>query len=172
MTYPQQPPPYVPAPSGPPPKQRRARWPWVVAATAVLLIGFGSCGASTRTSSDTPPYYGPSGSTAVAKGGASVAKGAPAAPAAPAPAPSGPLTRFGDGTYEVGVDVAAGRYKTPGSGEPGIWGSCYWERSKNDSGSFDSIISNENLQGPGSVSLKPGEFFKTNGGCQWTKQQG
>ena len=33
--------------------------------------------------------------------------------AAPAK-PAGPATSFGDGTYEVGVDVAAGRYKTRG----------------------------------------------------------
>jgi hypothetical protein len=63
-----------------------------------------------------------------------------------------------------------GRYKTPGSGGSGILDSCYWERAKNDSGEFSSIISNDNLNGPGSITVKSGEFVKSNGGCVWTKQ--
>lgn len=142
-----------------PPKQRR-RWPWVIGGIVAFFVLVGACN-SARPSNTGQPYYGPSGSTA----GATARKG-PATPAKP----SGPLTQFGDGQYEVGVDIAAGRYKTPGSGGSGIMESCYWERAKNDSGDFGSIISNENLQGPGTVSLKAGEFFKTNGGCNWTKQ--
>jgi hypothetical protein len=91
---------------------------------------------------------------------------AQAAPVAPAK-PSGPATRIGDGTYEVGVDMAAGRYKTTSDGSIGI---CYWERSKDDSGDFNSIISNDLFRGPGSVTVKNGEFAKLSGGCTWTKQ--
>ena len=138
-------------------------WPYIAGAVVLVLGIIGACSPSSTSSrgSSGAPYRGPGG-------GATVATTAPghAAPAATAAAakPSGPLTAFGDGTYEVGVDVAAGRYKTPG----GSW--CYWERARNDSGDFGSIISNDNLQGPGTVSNRPGEFFKTSGGCQWTKQ--
>jgi hypothetical protein len=147
-------------PPAPTPPQQRRRWPWVVGGVIAFFVLVGSCNAANRPTNTGQPYYGPAGAPTAA---------APTSPGAP-PVKSGPLTQFGDGQYEVGVDVVAGRYKTPGSGEPGIWGACYWERAKNDSGDFSSIISNENLQGPGTVALKPGEFFKTNGGCNWTKQ--
>jgi hypothetical protein len=89
-------------------------------------------------------------------------------PAAPAK-PTGPATSFGDGTYEVGVDVVAGRYKTQGPTDD-LFKNCYWQRTKDDSGQFRSIIANGNTQGPGSVTIKAGEFFQTSGGCVWAKQ--
>jgi hypothetical protein len=51
---------------------------------------------------------------------------------APAPAPprAGPLTTVGDGVWEVGVDVAAGKYKTAGTDSYG----CYYARLKNNDG--------------------------------------
>jgi len=83
--------------------------------------------------------------------------------------PAGPATSFGDGTYEVGVDVVAGRYKTQGPTDD-LFKNCYWQRTKDDSGQFRSIIANGNTQGPGSVTIKAGEFFQTSGGCNWAKQ--
>ena len=143
----------------PQPNNKIPKWPFFIALPLMFIVLMVAC-SPTKTTSNSAPYYGPSGTTAAAT-----------APANAAPAkPSGPLTQFGDGTYEVGVDVAAGRYKTPGSGGQGIWEACYWERAKNDTGDLGSIISNENLQGPGVVTLKKGEFFKTTGGCGWTKQ--
>ena len=142
-----------------PPNNKIPKWPFFIAVPLMVIVLAVACGG-TKTPSSSAPYYGPAGTTQTAQ---------VAGPAA-APKPSGPLTQFGDGTYEVGVDVVAGRYKTPGSGGQGIWESCYWERAKSDSGDFGSIISNDNLEGPGSVTLKKGEFFKTNGGCNWTKQ--
>jgi len=94
----------------------------------------------------------------------------PAAKTNPQAAPAQPVgqaTRIGDGTYEVGVDMAAGRYKTTGDGSIGL---CYWERAKDDSGDLGSIISNDLFRGPGSVTVKNGEFAKLSGGCTWTKQ--
>ena len=94
----------------------------------------------------------------------------PAAKTNPQAAPAQPVgqaTRIGDGTYEVGVDMAAGRYKTTGDGSIGL---CYWERAKDDSGDLRSIISNDLFRGPGSVTVKNGEFAKLSGGCTWTKQ--
>jgi len=40
--------------------------------------------------------------------------------------PSGSATSFGDGAYEVGVDVAAGRYKTPVPTDD-LFKNCSWQ---------------------------------------------
>jgi len=79
-------------------------------------------------------------------------------------APEGPATSFSDGTFLVGTDIEAGTYKSPGD-DTGI--GCYWERAKDDSGDFDSIITNEAFDGPGRVTVKTGEIFKTSGDCEW-----
>ena len=84
-------------------------------------------------------------------------------------APAAPATQIGDGTYQVGVDMVARRYKTPGPTDD-LFKNCYWERTRDDSGQFGSIIANDNTHGPGSVTVKSGEFFQTSGGCVWTKQ--
>ncbi len=74
-------------------------------------------------------------------------------------------TTIGEGNYEVGVDVQAGRYKTSVPDDE----LCYWARNKDDSG--DSIIANELQDGPAqmSVTIKKGEFFETSGCGTWTK---
>lgn len=96
---------------------------------------------------------------------------APAAPVVPAaPVETGPATTVSDGTYEVGVDLAAGRYKTDGPTESSFAGMCYLERSSDDSGELTSIIANDNIQGPSSLTVKDGEFAKFSGGCTWTRQ--
>lgn len=91
--------------------------------------------------------------------------------AAPAPQPAGPTASFGDGTYRVGPghDIMPGQYRTPGSGAAGVLDSCYWERNANDSGTLEAIIANDNFNGPASVTVRSGEYFKVSGGCTWTK---
>lgn len=88
---------------------------------------------------------------------------APSSPSAPA-SPDGPATSFTDGTFLVGTDIKSGTYKSPGD-DTGI--GCYWERAKDDSGDFDSIIANEAVDGPGRVTVNSGEIFKTSGDCEW-----
>ncbi|MFE9355443.1 hypothetical protein [Streptomyces olivaceoviridis] len=79
----------------------------------------------------------------------------------------GPATSFsGEGEYLVGEDIAAGTYKT--AGPEGAFG-CYWERAKDASGEFGSIIANNNLEGPGRVTLNRGEYFKTNRCQEWKR---
>lgn len=73
----------------------------------------------------------------------------------------GAASAFGEGIYKVGTDIPAGRLKTAGSD------FCYYARLKNDSGDFNAIIANNNLSGPGTVSVKSGEFFEVKGTCQW-----
>jgi hypothetical protein len=74
-----------------------------------------------------------------------------------------------DGVCQVGVDVQGGRYKTPGPPADSVVEMCYWSRNKNDSGEFEAVIANGVLQGPGSVSVKRGEFIELSGGCAWSK---
>ena len=94
---------------------------------------------------------------------------APAAAPAPPPATNGPATTFSDGTHKVGEDIAAGQYKTDGPPASNVMGTCYWARNNDASGEFDSIISNELVQGPARVTVKTGEYVNAAGGCTWTK---
>lgn len=107
---------------------------------------------------------------AAAPAAAPVAPAAPIAPVAPAPVASGPVTTVSDGTYQVGTDMTAGRYKTTGPDGSGALDMCYVSRNKDDSGEFDAIIANQIVQGPGSVTVSDGEFAEFSGGCTWTKQ--
>jgi hypothetical protein len=165
--------------SQPPAPKRSRRKAWLTyGATALVAFslgsGIGSAGAKNGTAAAAAP--------------ADSAKPRPAvtatvtAEAAPAPTVTetvtatakpkktkrpGPSTSFaGDGEYLVGTDIASGTYKTAGPADS--WG-CYWERAKDSSGDFDSIIANNNLQGSGRVTLRKGEVFKTNGCQKWTK---
>lgn len=88
--------------------------------------------------------------------------------AAPPTAPAGPATSVTDGTYEVGVDLEAGRYKTTGP-EAGSR-SCYQARLSDDSGDSSAILANDIADGPSSVTVEAGEFVKFSGGCAWAKQ--
>lgn len=78
-----------------------------------------------------------------------------------APVPAGPLTSFSDGIWEVGVDVAAGKYKTSGSTQ------CYWARLRTPDTS--DIANNNYGSGPQTVQLKAGEYFHSQMCGTWTK---
>lgn len=79
----------------------------------------------------------------------------------------GPATSFsGEGEFLVGEDIKPGTYKTAGAEDEF---GCYWERAKNASGEFDAIIANNNLNGPGRVTLNKGEYFKTNRCQEWKR---
>jgi hypothetical protein len=82
--------------------------------------------------------------------------------------PAGPKTTVSDGTFHVGDDITAGRWKTDGPSADSVTHSCYWERTKDDSGSFSSIIANDNISGPTSLTVNAGEFVKFSGGCTWS----
>lgn len=94
-----------------------------------------------------------------------------ATPAAKTPAttaaPAGVVT---DGVYEVPADIRSGKYKTPGPDQSDFMPGCYWERAKDSSGSFNSVITNGNTGGPGVVTVKAGEVVTFSGGCTWTHQ--
>lgn len=99
----------------------------------------------------------------------------PAASEAPGAQPSEEVTPteppatyaiFGDGTHEVGTDIAAGTYRTR---EPGTF--CYWARLKGFGGSLNDIIANDNANDAYavvSISSKDAGF-ESNGCGEWTK---
>lgn len=163
MSYPQQPPayqpPHPPQPSVPP---KRRAWPWILGVIAAFIVG-----ALAGNAAGTENANSNQARETITVG---VPDGQPAAEApAEAPAePAGPATTMSSGTYQVGVDVQAGQYKTAGPEASDSLG-CYWARLRDDSGNLDSIITNQNLTGPGSVTINDGEFVELSGDCTWTK---
>lgn len=168
--------PAVPSPAGP--KKRRPVLTHGAVAVVALFIGVGignSAGASndgkgTASATTTSPVT-------TAPTAATPSQEATTAPATEAPKPTttkpkpskkaGPATSFdGDGEYLVGEDIAAGTYKTAGSADDF---GCYWERDKDSSGEFSSIIANDNLNGSGRVTVHKGEIFKTERCQTWKK---
>jgi hypothetical protein len=64
------------------------------------------------------------------------------------------------GTYLVATDIQPGLYK--GQAGYDIFDSCYWERLSDLSGSFDSILANDNTMGQFYVEIKATDHaFKT-----------
>jgi hypothetical protein len=81
--------------------------------------------------------------------------------------PGGASSITQDGTYVVGKDIRSGTWHTTGQGD-GI--GCYWERDRNLDGDLNSIIANNNITGPTTVSVhKKDVAFQTSGGCTWTR---
>jgi hypothetical protein len=65
------------------------------------------------------------------------------------------------------VDAKPGRYKTRVPQDSPV---CYWEKLKDDSGEFDSVIANGEVNAGGRVSItvKRGEFFLSEDCGTWT----
>jgi len=143
-------------------KQRR-RWPWILGVVLAFFLGIGA-GASTVKPAD-QAWQPPSVATTTQhsdKITVTVSAETVTQEAAPVQ-PVGPATTMQSGTYQVGTDVVPGRYKTPGASY------CYWARLKDDSGNFESIITNGSLNGPGSLTINVGEFIELSGDCIWMK---
>ncbi|OIK01491.1 hypothetical protein [Streptomyces colonosanans] len=71
----------------------------------------------------------------------------------------------GDGSYVVGKDIQPGTYRTADNSDSD---GCYWERAKDASGEFDSILANDNVTGTSYVTVKASDkVFKTNGCKDW-----
>ena len=82
-------------------------------------------------------------------------------------------TKFGNGVFEVGVDIAPGTYRS--TGPTTAMPLCSYARLRSAGGgttNLDNIIAIENVQGPAIVTVEPadGGFFSQ--GCeQWEKVQ-
>ncbi len=64
------------------------------------------------------------------------------------------------GTYKVGSEIPAGEYIVVATGGTG----CYVEVSKDSSGSFESIVSNDNTYTRLYITVMDGQYFKVSGG--------
>ncbi len=110
--------------------------------------------------------------TALALAGCTVPTPKPSpAPSATQSHPATPRKAAGtvlDGAYLVGKDIKAGTYTTPGPKSSDIMDSCYWERDRNSSGELSAVIANDNITGPGRVTVRKGEIFKVTGQCVWS----
>lgn len=156
----------------PPPPARQSRWK-LIGKTALVLVGLvlvGMLGAgierSTTTAAVSAAVSGPTTTATVTVGATTVtAAPAPAVTVTVTATPSTPPAPAGIG---AGIHrPPPGQYKTDG---PGIdAGDCYFARLRNDSGDFGAIISNNNIRGPASVTVKPGEYLEISGPCVFRK---
>lgn len=74
-------------------------------------------------------------------------------------------TVWSDGMYSVPDEIKPGEYETEGSQD-----GCGWERLRDSSGSFRSIIANDLFQGPGKMTVKETDaFVKFSLGCNWER---
>ena len=75
-----------------------------------------------------------------------------------------PNDKIADGTWRVGTDIQPGLYRTVPEG------FCYWERLSGLDGTFDSIIANDSMGGPGYVEIMETDVaFATDGCGTWSK---
>lgn len=161
--------PYGVTPPAPAPKKRRL-WPWIVLGIVIVLVALDVSGGSDETSTGSPaPAAGvPGGIDAdtwaaqqdgAARARADVQREIEAAP-------SGPLTSFSDGTYEVGTgdgQVAPGKYRSPGGS------TCYWARLKDGDGDLGDIIANNLGEGQALLTVKATDGLVEVRGCTLTK---
>lgn len=78
-------------------------------------------------------------------------------------APNRPSSKFGDGTYQVGVHIQPGTYRASGTE------SCYWARLSDFAQTLDGIISNGN--DPTVVEIAESDAGFTTTGCgTWRKR--
>lgn len=78
-------------------------------------------------------------------------------PSVPLPDPNS----FGEGTYEVGVDIQPGRYRSPGGD------NCYWARLDDSQDILDNNISS----GPNVFDVRESDGFIELSRCTWTLNQ-
>ncbi|GAA3848470.1 hypothetical protein [Streptomyces sedi] len=157
-----------PMPPAPPRSQRKTLLTHGAVGVVCLLVGVG-IGAASGTEDDAGASAEPSLSIS-AGSEPEVAQTRDADPE-PEPEPGfhqlGPAESFSDGVHLAGEDIAPGEYTTEGPDPDGAWPMCYWSRNSDSSGEFEAIIANENLQGPGRVTVNDGEYLEASGGCEW-----
>jgi hypothetical protein len=137
-------------------------WPWLVLTVAgVVITGVAAIVGTTASSSSTgdEPQAAPRVTvTATQFETKTITQTVTAKP------PSGPLAEFGDGLFLIGVDVQPGTYKTDGP-DGSNSGGCYWSRSD----TRGSVIQNDVINEPGSVTVKKGERMDSAGCLPWRR---
>ncbi|MFI6681852.1 hypothetical protein [Kribbella sp. NPDC050470] len=159
------------------PMSKEARIGWsILAGLVIFTFGIG-IGAGGNSSNPAPVAAGdpaptvtvsvpgePGAEVTVTAPPVTVTKPAPAPKTVTAQPPQAAAAITEDGTYEVGVDIKPGKYKSAGGD------SCYWARLKNLDGDLDAIIANNISDGPQTVVIKKTDKgFETNRCGTWTK---
>lgn len=148
------------------PTHRRIRWGWVIAGVLFVVVCTVIAQSAAQRAEERYPRRGDTAPIAtIAPSAAPLAAAAPAVTEQPTPAaPAGPLTAFQDGVWEVGVDIAPGKYKgTPLDGGLG----CYYARLKANDGSFGDIIDNGIVNGPVTVTISSKDGYFETARCGW-----
>lgn len=172
------------APTGPvrharPIAPRKRVWLRLLLALGVLLLLLFACAVA--TSGGVQDGYG----AARTEGPVSIPGGAePGAVPAPPPNPdnssgvaedgpgaSGPLTEFGDGNWEIGVDIAPGKYKSAGPALDYEGAACFAQTTKEGNGEIGDIAKQEVVNGPITfiIPAKGVKFFESTGCQTWKK---
>jgi hypothetical protein len=111
---------------------------------------------------------------AVGSAGAEAARGAKPAPSktgigAPTRTPKPVATIKGDDLVHVGEDVPAGTYRAIDPIGDGPFDYCFWTKSRDAEGS-DIIDIGSPTGGRPQVTVKAGQWFKSQGCPEWRKQ--
>lgn len=136
-------------------------WTYALSLVVALVLGAVAGGASSATTHDTS-----SSTTEFIPPATDAVSTVPldditVPPTTAVPIPAGPRTSFGDGVWEVGTDIAAGKYKAADAGS-----DCYWAKLKAD----DSIINNDLPHGPTTVTIEASvSKFKSKDCGEWVK---
>jgi hypothetical protein len=137
-------------------------WPWLVLTVAgVVVTGVAAIVGTTAgstASGDAPPAAVRVTITATQFETKTITSTVTAKP------PSGPLAEFGDGLFLIGVDVQPGTYKTDGP-DGSNSGGCYWSRTD----TRGTVIQNDVINEPGSVTVKKGERMDSAGCLPWLR---
>ena len=142
---------------------------WALGATAILSMFVGcmvGSSSSTRTSAVSSPPSNTVTKTVTAEPSSITVEKEASAPQIS----GGPRTTFGDGTWEIGVDIAPGKYKSAGPDSSGM-GSCFAQTEKTGDGSLGDIKDQDVSRGPMTFTIPANgvRIFKTNGCQDWKK---
>lgn len=133
-------------------------WPYIFGVPVLIAIGCMVLAVLSLGGPETSPHGVVQVPTTIAP---------PASSGGPTHTPSHRPVSISDGTWEVGVDIPAGKFKTEGAEERAVM-VCYWDvRTKSETGNFvaQGIINGANE--PGRVTLRKGQFFHTSGCKGW-----
>lgn len=135
-----------------------------IAAAIVLAMCGATLGGALSIDHPITPTKSPAAVKASATPAGNIGSQSPIAVKVTSAAPAPKV--WGEGIWQVGKEIPAGSYVTTGNG------NCYWARLKDDSGSFSSIIANDNIGdgARGRVGIKATDkFVEFSGGCEWRK---
>lgn len=114
------------------PKKKKGKLLPIIIGVVVLLMAIGAMGGGEEKAAPT------------------ASEPATTAEAQPAPEKD---TSISEGMYKIGTDIPAGEYVLIGDG------MAYFQVSKDSTGSFDSIICNDNFSNRSIISVKDGQYL-------------